>query len=110
MANILQVPEIKPNELINELNLGHKFLLLDCREHYEWQQNHLVGSFHVPMGDLPNRLSEIERNADIIVICAHGERSRIVAGWLNQQGYSSKSLHGGLAAWPQNNQTCKILK
>ena len=100
MNNNLQVSEIDPSELIKELKEEKPFFLLDCREHYEWNQIHLEGSFHIPMNEIPSRLSEIDKDAQIVVICAHGERSRYVAYWLNQQGYNSKSLRGGLAGWP----------
>jgi rhodanese-related sulfurtransferase len=74
-------------------------LLLDCREDSEWHQVHIPGSTHIPMRQIPDRLGEIDREADIVVMCAHGNRSYSVAGYLLRNGYRARSLKGGVADW-----------
>jgi rhodanese-related sulfurtransferase len=86
-------------ELMAERQNGKSLLLLDCREPYEWLQMRIPGSLHMPMGTVPYRLAELEKEADIVVVCAHGIRSYTVAGYLTENGFSVRSLKGGLASW-----------
>jgi rhodanese-related sulfurtransferase len=95
----LTVAEMDVGELMAERQNGKPPLLLDCREPYEWAQTRIPGSLHIPMGTIPYRLAELEKGADIVVVCAHGVRSYTVAGYLTENGFSARSLKGGLANW-----------
>ena len=95
----LLVLEIDVSELMTERQNGKSPLLLDCREPYEWVQMRIPGSLHMPMGTIPYRLAELEKEADMVVVCAHGVRSYTVAGYLTENGFSARSLKGGLANW-----------
>ena len=78
---------------------GQQPMLLDCREDYEWRQVRIPGSLHIPMRQIPGRLAEIDRAANIVVVCAHGNRSYSVAGYLIENGFAARSLRGGVAEW-----------
>ena len=93
------VIEVGPNELAAEIQSGAGPVLLDCREDWEWNRMHLPGSLHIPVDQIPRRLAELDRQSQIVVICAHGQRSYWVAGYLLEQGFQARSLSGGLAAW-----------
>ena len=83
-----------------ELLVQPPTVILDVREPWEHAICNIAGSQHIPMGEVPSRLHEIERNARIIVLCHHGMRSRQVAEFLERQGYSDVSnLSGGIDAW-----------
>jgi rhodanese-related sulfurtransferase len=94
-----RVPEITGAELLAARQNGHGLVLLDCREDHEWRQGRIPGSLHIPMRQVPGRLNELRRDAEIVVVCAHGNRSYSVAGWLIQNGYGARSLKGGVADW-----------
>ena len=51
------------------------------------------------MREIPYRLGELDRAADIVVVCAHGNRSYGVAGYLIENGFRACSLKGGIAGW-----------
>ncbi|MQM34112.1 MULTISPECIES: rhodanese-like domain-containing protein [unclassified Candidatus Accumulibacter] len=75
-------------------------LLLDVREPWEFELCHLADSLLLPMQSVPARIDELERDADIVVICHHGVRSRQVGGFLERQGFTSiYNLSGGVDAW-----------
>lgn len=106
----LRVPEVTTRELMAEMSYGAgNRLLLDCREHYERAQAYIPDSLHIPMNSIPLRLSELDRERDIVVYCAHGNRSYGVAGWLNQQGYTARSLKGGIVDWQRGGGTVESL-
>lgn len=93
------VPEVTAGELLAGQGDGAQPLLLDIREHYERAQALIPGSLHIPMNSLPSRLGELDPGQDIVVYCAHGNRSYGVTGWLVQQGYKARSLKGGIVDW-----------
>lgn len=75
-------------------------VLLDVREHEEIEVAAVPGATHIPMGEIPTRLAELDREAEIVVMCHHGMRSLRVATFLQGQGYSHvKNLSGGIDAW-----------
>jgi len=75
-------------------------VLLDVREAWERQLCTIAGSIHIPMGQIPARLHELDRNASIVCICHHGARSARVASFLEGNGYQQTiNLTGGVDAW-----------
>jgi len=75
-------------------------VLLDVREPNEFEYCHIDGSVHMPMASVPARLTELDRDAQTVVICHHGGRSMQVAMFLKQQGFSNViNLAGGVAGW-----------
>jgi len=95
----IRVPEVTATELMAERRDGGAPLLLDCRENYERRQGYIPGSTHIVMREIPYRLGELDRAADIVVVCAHGNRSYGVAGYLIENGFRARSLRGGTAGW-----------
>lgn len=78
-------------------------LLLDVREPWEFQTCRIGDAQLVPMREVPARLSEIDRGADVVVICHHGSRSQQVAFFLERQGYARvHNLAGGVDAWARS--------
>jgi len=74
-------------------------VLLDVREDDEWQRGHAAGAQHVPMGDVPARIGEIDADATLYVVCHVGGRSLRVAQYLARNGYQPINVNGGMAAW-----------
>lgn len=73
--------------------------LLDVREDYEWDAGHAEGALHIPLGELPDRLEELDPDEDLLVICRTGGRSARAAQWLVAHGYSAFNVAGGMDAW-----------
>jgi rhodanese-related sulfurtransferase len=95
----IKVVELDAVELMAERRNGNSPLLLDCREPFEWKQVRIPGSLHISMNEIPYRLAELDKEADIVVVCAHGVRSYAVAGFLTEKGFAARSLKGGVATW-----------
>lgn len=74
-------------------------VLLDVREDDEWQRGHAPGAQHIPMGQIPARLAEIDPNAELFVVCQVGGRSQRVAKYLAKNGYAPRNISGGMVAW-----------
>lgn len=77
-----------------------KPLLLDVREPWEFETCKIEGSQSLPMRSIPQRLAELDADAEIVAICHHGMRSQQVAAFLEQNGFGKLyNLQGGVAAW-----------
>ncbi|MGV0849371.1 rhodanese-like domain-containing protein [Mycolicibacterium phlei] len=74
-------------------------MLLDVREDDEWARGHAPGARHIPMGEVPARLTELDTNARLYVICHAGGRSQRVAQYLANNGYTPINVDGGMLAW-----------
>jgi rhodanese-related sulfurtransferase len=91
---------ISPKELKTRLDKGDNLVLLDVREDWEYSLAKIDGSILVPLGTLPQSLTRLNRESEIIAICHHGMRSADATNFLLQQGFSNvKNLVGGIDAW-----------
>ncbi len=96
--------EISVTELKAIVDRGDSIVLVDVREKYEWDIGNLgpQGATLIPLRDLPNRLEEIDPEADVIIYCRTGARSDRAAQFLRDQGYERvRNLDGGIRAWSE---------
>tara|TARA_B100001750_G_C15162993_1_gene425401 strand:- start:97 stop:417 length:321 start_codon:yes stop_codon:yes gene_type:complete len=92
--------EISVLELNEKIKNEDDFILLDVRNMHEVVFSKIDGSIHIPMNEIPNRLSEIDSSKDIIVQCKSGKRSARVCEYLLQENYKNVwNLKGGIIAW-----------
>ncbi len=92
--------EITVQELQTKQNVGTDCVLLDVREPEEVALVQLPNSVHIPMGDIPSRLHELDPDSEIVVYCHHGVRSLQVAHFLHQRDFEHVlSLAGGIDVW-----------
>jgi rhodanese-related sulfurtransferase len=81
------------------MEFGPGTVLLDVREDDEWDRGHAAAAQHIPMGQVPGRLDEIDRSAKLYVICKAGGRSAKVAEFLARDGFEPTNVEGGMLAW-----------
>jgi rhodanese-related sulfurtransferase len=74
-------------------------LLLDVREHDEWDAGHVAGAVHIPLGELGARYTEIERDQPLFVICRSGHRSARAAQALAGAGWDARNVADGMMGW-----------
>jgi molybdopterin/thiamine biosynthesis adenylyltransferase/rhodanese-related sulfurtransferase/molybdopterin converting factor small subunit len=92
--------EITPVELKQRLDAGDDLLILDVREPNEYQINKIGGSVLIPLGELPRRYQELDKNREIITQCKMGGRSAKAMDFLRSVGFTKvKNLRGGILEW-----------
>jgi rhodanese-related sulfurtransferase len=97
------VREISPTEFVARRERGDELLLLDVREPHELAIASVPGALHIPMGQVPERLGELDPQREIVVLCRSGGRSLQVARFLESRGYGAVSnLTGGTLAWSRD--------
>lgn len=80
-----------------------KPFLLDVREPWECQICVINDSQMIPMGKISNSFNTLDPDQEMVVICHHGIRSRSVALFLEQQGFSNViNLTGGIESWARD--------
>ncbi len=98
----MSIPEITPAEFVDRRNRGENFTLLDVREGWELGIVSVPGIVHIPMNEVPDRLAELDRAVETVVLCRSGRRSLEVARLLQQQGFRAVNLAGGILAWSKD--------
>lgn len=99
------VPTIEAPKLEAELHGKKPPFLLDVREPSEYQESRIEGATLIPLGDLPNRLSELPKDRPIVVYCRSGHRSGMATSYLIENGFKNvESLAGGMIVWSQTHQ------
>lgn len=92
--------EVGVEKLREMLAHGGTPTILDVREPDETRRARFAGALEIPLGEVPARLDELDRDEEIIVLCHHGVRSGRVAAYLEQQGFRRvANLTGGIDAW-----------
>ncbi|MFD2701775.1 FAD-dependent oxidoreductase [Paenibacillus shunpengii] len=77
-------------------------LLVDVRSELEHQNGHIPDSVNIPVDELRDRLSELDRNKEIWVYCQVGLRGYTSARILQQHGYRVRNLTGGYKTYMMN--------
>ena len=97
------IGKIDPVTLKTRLERGESVLILDVREPFEIALAPFPGATHIPMGDIPSRLTELDPDQETVVVCHHGVRSAQVAMYLAQNGFERVlNLSGGIDAWSED--------
>jgi sulfur-carrier protein adenylyltransferase/sulfurtransferase len=93
------IPQITPTELKRRIDAGENVFVLDVREPHEYQIVN-IGAPLIPLGELPNRLNELDPNREIVIHCKSGGRSQRAAELLQKSGFKNVvNLAGGITAW-----------
>ena len=78
--------------------------VIDVREQPEWAKGRIAGSRHIPVGQLDQRIADLEKFKErpLIIVCASGMRSASACSTLRKAGFEKVfALDGGIGAWEQ---------
>ncbi len=92
--------EASPQILKKWIDEGRRVLLLDVREPLEYQICHIEGSKLIPLGQLRERVHELDKSKPTVAYCHIGIRSAAAVELLSGMGFKNvKNLKGGITAW-----------
>ena len=95
--------DITPRELAAKLQNGEDVVMVDVREAHEWNAGHVEGAQHIPLAQVQQRLGEIPKDREIVMICRSGARSEHARRFLAQSGFTRvKNLVGGMQRWARD--------
>jgi molybdopterin/thiamine biosynthesis adenylyltransferase/rhodanese-related sulfurtransferase len=95
-----EVPEISVLELKGRMDNGaEKVSVLDVREPHEYEVAN-IGARLIPLGELPERLVELDRDENFAVHCKTGGRSARAVKLMQEAGFQNVyNVKGGITAW-----------
>jgi hydroxyacylglutathione hydrolase len=99
--NTQALPVITAKELARRLP-QNGITLVDVRGRSEYNEVHIVGARHIPLGYLPDRLGELPTEGTVVTQCASGYRSQIAASLLQARGFENViTLNEGVERWSE---------
>lgn len=98
----MSIQEITPAEFVARRERGEDLTLLDVREAWELGIASVPNVVHIPMGEIAERVRELDADKETVVLCRSGRRSLEVAKYLQQNGFRAVNLTGGILAWSRD--------
>jgi rhodanese-related sulfurtransferase len=75
-------------------------IFLDVREQDEWDEYHAPEAILIPLGELEDRVNELPKDKEIVVVCRSGNRSQVGRDTLRAAGFTQvTSMAGGMSEW-----------
>ena len=100
-AQVDEVPEVTVEDLKRKLDNGEPVSVLDVREPHEYEVAN-IGARLIPLGELPERLIELDRDENLAVHCKTGGRSARAVKLLRDSGFQNVyNVKGGITAWSE---------
>ena len=91
-------------ELKEKISSKLNIQIIDLREEYEFEDGSICNT-NIPMGEIMNRLNEINNEGEVVMYCKSGKRSKSMVYMLKKQyGLTHiQQLEGGYEAWCESN-------
>lgn len=98
--DVTTLPTVIDAQTVRDIQDRDDVVVFDVREQWEYDEAHIPGVVHIPMGDIPDRISEIPQDKTVILTCRSGNRSGQVTNFLQQNGFDNvHNMDGGILAW-----------
>ncbi|SHF86572.1 rhodanese-like domain-containing protein [Ornithinibacillus halophilus] len=91
--------EITTNEIALKLNNGESINIIDVREDDEVAMGIIPTAKHIPLGQLGERVKELNKEDHYYIVCHSGGRSSMACQVLEANGYNVTNIAGGMLAW-----------
>ena len=94
--------QITAEEAKKIVDSGEEHIILDTREQDEFNEGHIPGAILIPYTEIENKAEEMlpDKDAQILVYCRSGRRSKIASESLAKLGYTNVKEFGGIIEWP----------
>lgn len=104
-AIFLEDREYHSYNSVNVQEVNSEMTLVDVRQAHEWNQGHIPGAIHIPLGKLAQSLESIPRTKSVGIYCQAGLRSAIAMSILRSSGYENViNIEGGYNSFKQLEQ------
>lgn len=87
------------DDLLNLLDANEDLNVIDVREDFEVENGMIPGAVHIPLGEIPNRVEELDSSKPYILVCKGGVRSANACEFLADKGFDVTNLEGGMMAY-----------
>ena len=87
------------DEIIQLLDANEEIHVIDVREDLEVEHGMIPGAINIPLGQIPDRLDELDKTAPYFVVCKGGVRSANACEFLEAQGFDVTNVEGGMMSY-----------
>ncbi|PLS02527.1 sulfurtransferase TusA family protein [Neobacillus cucumis] len=100
-TNEKKYPNVTKNEILEKkVEDNENIVVLDVREAAEYAFNHIPNAISIPLGELEDRMDELNKDNEIYVVCRTGNRSDFAAQKLAQKGFTNViNVVPGMSQW-----------
>ncbi|PFN98169.1 hypothetical protein COJ85_21880 [Bacillus sp. AFS076308] len=100
-TNEKKYPNVTSNEILEKkMENNEDIIVLDVREAAEYAFNHIPDAVSIPLGELEDRMDELNKDIEIYVVCRTGNRSDLAAQKLAQKGFTNViNVEPGMSQW-----------
>ena len=96
------VPSVSVQEAAEMQGDDGGALIIDVREPNEYLQIRAKGALLLPLGRLNNRVRDLPRDRELLLMCRTGARSQNATQFLAANGFENvTNVTGGIVAWYQ---------
>lgn len=100
LAPATRAPQVSAAAVARRMQAGEKLTIIDVREPGEYAAGHIPGARLIPLREIVERMAELPRDRELIMVCRSGNRSGTAAEILAARGYQAANMAGGMLAWP----------
>ena len=86
-------------EIIDLLDANEDLNVIDVREDFEVEEGMIPGAIHIPLGSIPEKVNELDKSKEYILVCKGGVRSANACEYLEGQGFQVVNLEGGMMSY-----------
>lgn len=94
-----EVKEITTNDLQEKLENNESLNIIDVREDEEVANGMIPTAKHIPLQQIPEAINDLDQDQEYIMVCRSGGRSMNAALFMNQHGYKTINMAGGMLDW-----------
>ncbi len=93
-------PNLSCSALTSKIN-SDEAIVLDVRNAKDFAAGHIASSIHIPLDKVKDRLAELEKFKDkmVVVVCDSGITAGSACTALQKAGFSTARLQGGINGW-----------
>lgn len=95
----MTLKEMTAKEVQEQLEAGKELHLIDVREDDEVAEGKIPGAVHIPLGELPIQMHDLDESTPYILVCRSGGRSGRAQEIMADEGYDVTNMTGGMLAW-----------
>lgn len=99
MKEAYVMEEITPKQVEEMIKEGKDLNIVDVREDEEVAAGIIPNAVHIPLGSVEERMDELDKEKDYILVCRSGRRSEMAGMFLESKGFNVKNMIGGMLEW-----------
>ena len=90
--------QLSPQAVIDLIN-NNSAVIIDIRDKETFKQGHIIDALNAKSEDFEQQKMEKYKDKPIVLVCARGLQSPVLAHKIRNQGYQPFVLGGGIEAW-----------